>query len=191
MRVPRARWSAALLIMALPLTAGAQAMLLLGGGGVVAGQIPNDITNGGLSYNVLAGVSLPVPVLPLALRIDAQFDQQAAPVSVNRLQVYSATVNAVYGMHVLVFQPYVIGGIGYYHILSRYLGAAPPQSGFTSYEVQETSNGFGLNGGFGVRMGLGRLGFFGEWRYHDIFAPAANSPYGHTTYAPFTIGVTF
>jgi hypothetical protein len=141
-------------------------------------------------------VNLPLPVLPLALRIDAQFDQQAAPVSVNRMQVYSATANAVYGMHLLFLQPYLIGGIGYYHVLSRYLGSeglcpggacgsgSPP-------EVQTTSNGFGLNGGAGVKMGLGRVGFFGEWRYHDIFAPAGNSPYGHTTYAPFTIGVMF
>ncbi len=168
MRVQRAGWGAALLTMVLPLVAGAQApTILLGGGGVVAGQVPDNLTNGGLNYNLLVGVSLPLPVLPLALRIDGQFDQQAAPVSVNRLQVYSATANAVYSMHVLFLQPYLIGGIGYYHILSRYLGTyAPPAS---PPEVQATSNGFGVNGGFGVRMGLGRLGFFGEWRYHDIF----------------------
>jgi hypothetical protein len=185
-----------LLAAVLPVAAAAQApVILLGGGGVISGQVPDNLTNGGLGYNVLAGVSLPVPVLPLAFRIDAQFDQQAAPVSVNRMQVYSATGNAVYSTHLFFLQPYIIGGIGYYHILSRYLSecgtcgngvgsGSPP-------EVQATSNGWGLNGGLGVKTGVGRVGFFGEWRYHDIFAPAGNSPYGHTTYAPFTIGVTF
>jgi hypothetical protein len=188
--------STTFLTVIVPVAAGAQApVILLGGGGVVSGQVPQNLSDGGLGYNVLAGVSLPVLVLPVALRIDAQYDQQAAPVSVNRLQVYSATANLVYGVHVAMLQPYVIGGIGYYHVLSRYLGtySCPPgpASGCGQPEVQATTNGFGLNGGFGVKAGLGRVGFFGEWRYHDIFAPAGNSPYGHTTYAPFTIGMTF
>ncbi len=191
MRVQRAGWGAALLAMMLPLVAGAQATILFGGGGVVGGNVPNDLTNGGLNYNLLAGVSVPLPALPLALRIDGQYDQQTAPASVNRLQVYSATANAVYTMHLFFLQPYVIGGFGYYHMLSRYVTAPPPGQGTASYEVQTTSNGFGVNGGFGAKLGLGRVGFFGEWRYHDIFAPAGNSSYGHTTYAPFTVGVTF
>jgi opacity protein-like surface antigen len=183
---------AVLLTVVLPIVAMAQApVVLFGGGGMVSGQVPNNLTNGGLGYNVLAGVSLPLPVLPLNIRIDGQFDQQAAPISVNRLQVYSATANAVYSMHLLMVQPYVIGGVGYYHILSRYLAQPAPESGSGAFEVTETSNGFGLNGGFGVKLGLGRVGFFGEWRYHDVFAPAGNSPYGHTTYAPFTLGVAF
>ena len=142
MRVQRAGWGAALLTMVLPLVAGAQApTILLGGGGVVAGQVPDNLTNGGLNYNLLVGVSLPLPVLPLALRIDGQFDQQAAPVSVNRLQVYSATANAVYSMHVLFLQPYLIGGIGYYHILSRYLGRTRPRPRRLRYRRPPTASG--------------------------------------------------
>jgi opacity protein-like surface antigen len=181
-------WGAAVLMAAMPTAAGAQLTWLLGGGGSYASDVPSGVQNIGMGYNVLAGVSAPIPLLPLAIRVDVQYDQQAQPQSINRLQVYSATANVQYGLlHLAVFEPYVIGGLGYYHILSRY-GGCP---GFCSAEVQPSSNGFGLNAGFGVKAAIGRVGLFGEWRYHDVFAPASDSPFGNGSYAPFTIGVTF
>ena len=180
MRTHGAGWGAALLTMVLPALAGAQVSWSVGGGGSLASKVPDGLSSGGLGYNVLAAASVPLPVLPLAIRIDAQYVEQTTPQSPNRLQVYSATANAVYGMHFLMFQPYVIGGVGYYHMLSRYLDldvapTSPP-------EVQVTTNGFGVNAGFGVKAPLGgRIALFGEWRYNQIFATAANSSYGVTS----------
>jgi hypothetical protein len=182
-------WGAALVAVVMPAVAGAQVSWLLGGGGSLASKVPDGLSNAGLGYNVLAAASVPLQVLPLALRIDVQYDQQAEPQSVNRMQVYSATANLQYVVfHLALFEPYVIGGGGYYHILNRYLSEP---SGPSPYEVQVTSNGFGINAGFGVRAGVGRFALFGEWRYHEVFATQPNSPYSSTSYAPFTIGVSF
>ena len=190
MRTHGAGWGAALLTMCLPIMAGAQVSWSLGGGGSLASKVPDGLSSGGLGYNVLAAAAVPLPVLPLAIRIDAQFDQQTAPQSPNRLQVYSATANVVYGVHLLMVEPYVIGGMGYYHMLSRYASTYQTSS-YGPPEVQVTTNGFGVDAGFGVKAGLGRFAVFGEWRYNQVFASAANSNYGVTSYAPFTIGVTF
>ncbi len=189
MRTHGARWGAALLTMLLPVAAGAQVSWMLGGGGSLASKLPDGLASGGLGYNILAGASVPALVLPVAIRVDAMFDEQTAPQSPNRLQVYSATVNLMYGVHFLMVEPYIIGGVGYYHMLSRYLDL--DVSPTSSPEVQVTTNGFGLNAGFGLKAGLGRIAIFGEWRYNQIFATVPNSQYGVTSYAPFTIGVTF
>jgi hypothetical protein len=155
--------------------AAAQAALLVGGGGVAGNQIPNAAHVGSLGYNALVGIGFDLPFIPLAFRVDGQFDQWASPAGLYRFRVLSGTANVVYFIPTAVLQPYVVAGTGYYHLIPRRNGIDTP------------SNGLGVNAGVGVKAGLGALGVFGEWRYHYI----PNTGAGHTSYAPFTFGVSF
>ena len=136
-------WSTVLAaaLLALPSAAQAQA------GGISiwagAGGASNDgtVTFGKNAKQL--GVQLSLPILPIAIRGDAlmfgsQFDTDAI----------SYNVNAVVQMRLPVVTPYGLIGRGKYSI-------APNQ--------KET----GWNWGGGVRLGLGRLGVFGEVRRHD------------------------
>ena len=169
-------------------TARAQLGLILGAGGTVRGVVSSSTSYAGLGYNVLAGLTLRAPLLPVALRIEGQYDQFSSPLSVYQDRIYSATVNGEYALPTPLVRPYLVGGAGYYHITARYFNpfAAPGQPD----EIEAPASGIGLNGGLGARTGFGGMGFFVEWRYHYIFAGGARNPGGHTSYAPFTFGVT-
>jgi hypothetical protein len=172
-----------------PATGNAQIGLLLGAGGTFRGNVPSGVSYSGLGYNVLAGLVLRAPVLPIALRFEGQYDQFSSPLSVYQDRIYSATVNAEYTLPTPLVHPYLVGGGGYYHITARYFN--PSSAPGSPSEIDAPTTGVGLNGGIGLRSGFGGVGFFGEWRYHYIFAGGARNPSGHTSYAPFTVGVTF
>jgi len=192
MHIRRVVWSAAIaagvLTSALvPAAAQAQIGLLLGAGGTFRGNVSSGLSYSGLGYNVMAGLVLRVPILPVALRLEGQYDQFSTPLSVYQDRIYSATVNAEYSLPLPIVRPYIVGGGGYYHITARYFN--PSAAPGSPNEITQPATGIGLNGGFGARAGLGGIGLFAEWRYHYIFAGGANNPAGHTSYAPFTIGV--
>ena len=93
--------------------------------------------------DVSLGLQLDVPMLPLAFRGEASV---AASDIVDGPRSWFA--NAVVPLRLPAVQPYLIGGYGVY-------------SRGTPFETK------GLNYGAGARIGLGRLGFFGEVRRHD------------------------
>jgi hypothetical protein len=172
-----------------PGVAQAQLGLILGGGGTLPGSVSSALSYNGLGYNVLAGVALHMPLLPITLRFEGQYDQFSSPLNIYQSRIYSATVNAEYEIPTPIVRPYLVGGGGYYHITARYFNAAAAPGSPT--EIETPTNGAGVNGGLGVRSGLGGMGLFAEWRYHYIFAGGARNNAGHTTYAPFTFGVMF
>jgi hypothetical protein len=163
--------------------------LLLGGGGTVPGSVSSGTFYSGLGYNVLAGLVLRLPILPVALRFEGQYNQFSSPLSVYQDRIYSATVNAEYSIPLPIVRPYIVGGGGYYHINAQYFN--PNAAPGSPDEITTPTTGVGLNGGVGARSGIGGIGVFAEWRYHYIFAGGGNNPTGHTSYAPFTFGVTF
>jgi hypothetical protein len=139
-RIPLLSTLFAAALLTLPAAAHAQGGLTIWAG---AGGASDDgtVTFGKDAKQL--GVQLSLPVLPVAIRGDAlmfgsQFDTDAI----------SYNINAVVQMRLPVLTPYGLLGRGRYAI-------APDQ--------KEMS----WNYGGGVRLGLGRLGLFGEVRRHD------------------------
>ena len=103
-----------------------------------------------------AGLQLGLPLIPIAIRGDAllfgsKFDQDAL----------SYTVSAIVRIPLPIIQPYAIAGKG-------------------RYALSLTEKKDGLSYGGGVRVGLGRLGVFGEARRHEALGRTVT-----------VIGVTF
>jgi hypothetical protein len=165
-----------------------QVGLVLGAGGTFRGEVPSDTYYTGLGYNVLGGVVLSVPVLPISIRLEGQYDEFSTPLSTYEDRVYSATANAQYTIAFPFIHPYLIGGVGYYHLADQYFN--PNQAPGNPDEINANLNGAGINGGAGLRSGIGGFGVFAEWRYHYIFAGGPGNTTGHVSYAPFTFGVT-
>jgi hypothetical protein len=196
MQMRRVVWSAAITAVglasaAVPTATHAQSPqvgLLIGGGGTFRGTVSSGLWYSGLGYNVLAGLVLQPLVLPFALRVEGQYNEFSSPLSVYQDRIYSATVNGEYALPTPYVRPYLVGGVGYYHLTAQYFN--PSSAPGAPDEIETPANGVGLNGGIGARSGFGGVGFFAEWRYHYIFAGGANNPGGHTSYAPFTFGVT-
>ncbi len=79
--------------------------------------------------------------------------------------------------------PYLLGGLGVYRLTATLEDTA------SSIRTSVSENGFGFNGGAGVRLGRG-AGVFIEARYHQY---SFSSDGESTTYAfiPVTIGIRF
>ncbi len=165
-----------------------QVGLVLGAGGTFRGNLPNGTLYNGLGYNIVGGLSLSMPVVPIAVRLEGMYNQFSTLVSVYQNRVYSASANAVYTFPIPIIHPYLIGGGGYYHLTGQAFN--PQAQPGSPSEIQYAMNGFGINGGLGLRSGFGMFGFFAEWRYHYIFSSLQQAPGGHTSFAPFTFGLT-
>jgi hypothetical protein len=166
-----------------------QVGLVLGAGGTFRGNLPNGSFYSGLGYNIVGGLSVAMPLLPVSIRIEGMYNSFSTLLSVYQTRVYSATANGVYTFPLIpIIHPYLVGGGGYYHMTGQ--GFNPQASPGNPTEIQYLMNGFGVNGGLGIRSGFGMFGFFAEWRYHYVFASPQNTPGGHTSFAPFTFGMT-
>lgn len=193
MRMRRSLWvgvcaTAALLpgtkaIAQMPVQVG----LVLGAGGTFRGTLGSGTYYNGIGYNLLGGVKLSVPFLPVAIRVDAQYDEFAGPLTIYQDRVFSATANGMYTLAIPFVHPYLIGGFGYYHLSTAYPTPTTTPSG--PDEINANLNGTGVNGGAGLRSGVGGFGLFAEWRYHYLFLDNPQHPSGHISYAPFTIGL--
>ena len=203
MRVRRVVWRVAIVALAAmvstaPVVAAGQDIvqgpiglgLIIGGGGTFRGELPSNTFYNGLGYNVLAGLVLKPATLPASLRLEGMYNAFFSPLSVYETHVYSATANGQYNLHLTpFFHPYIIGGVGYYHLDAQEFN--PNQAPGNPTEITEPLNGVGLNGGAGIRSGGPGFGFFAEWRYHYVFAGGKLDPGGHTSFAPFTFGLVF
>jgi hypothetical protein len=120
-----------------------------------------------MGYNVGIGVRIAPPLMPLAFRADAQFNEfdRSTPPGGDATRVWSVTGNAVFNipMGLPLSGPYLIGGLG-------------------AYGVRGDATRFGFNVGGGFRVGLAGFGVFGEARYHSA---------GNATFVPVSVGVIF
>jgi hypothetical protein len=162
----------------------------LGAGGTFRGYLPNSSATyyNGLGYNLVGGITLIAPVLPVSIRFEAQYNQFSAPLGLYPDRIYSASVNPIYTFPIPIVHPYLIGGFGYYHMTASAFN--PTSVPGNPSDINETLNGFGLNGGAGLRTGFSGFGLFAEWRYHYVFDGGAQTPGGHASFAPFTFGMT-
>ena len=167
-----------------PSIANAQVGLGVGGGITIPAGSLSDVNKNG--YNVLADLSFRAPEFPLGFRIDGMFNSLPTKVTDARtLQVWTVNANLVANLtsvpHAPV-TPYLIAGIGWYNdrYRLRTSGTTIVGSGSTS------DNNFGINGGVGLRIALGKSSLFGEARYHYVFTPGQRMEM-----IPITIGINF
>ena len=132
-----------------------------------------------------AGADLGALLLPIGLRADASYTQfglkNNGSGSTGNSSDVSGRINAVLGIPSIVVSPYLIGGVGFYHIMTSVL--APVLNGGS---LSGSSNKFGWNIGAGIDLPLiafaGRL----EARYHSVSTDG-----GRYTYLPVTVGIRF
>lgn len=145
----------------------------------------NDRQN--LGYNGLATLQVAVPLFPLQLRADLQYNSFGGKDFVNSLnsavkgndaRVISGSINGVFSLLPGPIKPYVIGGVGYYD---------------TKFAGNESTRKVGYNFGGGVKFGLTGASIFVEARMHQINDAAFDVSGGRTTarFIPVTVGIIF
>lgn len=175
------RFSVAGLMLAsvvLPSAAQQSTEYSIGGGlSVPAGSFPGEYATG---FNLLASVNFNELFRPFSVRVDAMANRFAGePTSSGTSwtdhSIYALTGNLVYTLPREGLRPYVIAGAGYYN-----------QNGGIA------NQNLGLNGGAGVRFGLGGIGAFAEVRYHNFLAlDLSHAPRRPAQLVPISIGITF
>lgn len=162
-------------------------------------------------YNVAGHLGFQLPMFPLGLRADLGYNafggkerSESDGLTTLRakadMNVLSGTVNAMFqpaGM--MPVKPYFIGGVGAYRVTTtvKASGNFDGEPFNTKDDVSKTS--FGLNGGLGVRFGLGGMSTFAEARYHYVMnKESCNSdsndtcfPHKNTTFVPISFGIMF
>jgi opacity protein-like surface antigen len=169
-----------------PATARSQVYLGLGGG---ASFPISDLSNSfNTGYNILADLGAHIPLTPLGVRIDGMFNQLPGKPDLDgggsfNAQIWTANANLTASLIPgSPITPYLIAGMGYYNT-SYHISA----SGTTVIASGSThDNDFGLNGGAGIKAGLGGIGLFAEARYHNIFTSGT-----HIQMIPISAGVRF
>jgi opacity protein-like surface antigen len=168
--------------------AAAQSQIALGLGGGATFPI-SDLSNSfSTGYNILATLGVHVPATPLGVRIDGMFNQLPGKSDLDggasfNAQIWTANANLVASLIPgSPITPYLIAGMGYYN--TSYHVSASGSGIFASGSTHD--NDFGLNGGAGVKLGFGGIGFFAEARYHYIFTSGT-----HIQMIPISAGVRF
>ncbi len=84
-------------------------------------------------------------------------------------------------------RPYVTAGVGAFHISDSVATAAATQSGLPSTSAFK----FGLDGGAGVRVKLGRLEAFAEGRVQNVYTDQGFINRKNITSVPVSFGILF
>jgi hypothetical protein len=160
--------------------------------GIAAGAtVPSGDLNDrqSMGYNGMATVQLGLPLMPVQLRADVQYnsfggrnfrDSFGQAQAGTDTRVISGSLNAV--LHLLPgpIKPYLIGGAGYYDTRFGGTNAASTRQ-------------FGLNGGAGVKFSLIGASIFAEARMHQIRNGTVNvgGARSQERFIPLTVGVIF
>lgn len=148
---------------------------LYAGLAVPTGDFKNSSNSG---YTVGGALDLTLPVMPLAWRGEVSYTNFGIKDAFGggSTSDVSGRVNAVLPMHLIVATPYIIGGVGYYHVT-----VSPTGLGSSS------QNKFGFNVGAGIDFPLGLLAARVEARYNHVSMDGG----GTYSYVPITFGIRF
>ncbi len=148
---------------------------LAGGPSFPTGDL-GDYTDAGFHLQGVAELSL--PLLPFAVRANADFHQMSGSVDGTSRQLF-ANVNAVFRVPIvpLLLNGYLTGGPGIYH--SRF------SDGILGFGGSHETN-VGFNVGAGVQVGFVLIDLFLEARYHNVLGGD-----GSPTFVPVTVGIMF
>jgi hypothetical protein len=175
---------ATLAVLALPV-AGANAQIGFGVSAGLSQPVGNlgDAVDAG--YNLTGIVNVSIPLAPVGLRFEGSynsFNYKSSFFSGGSARIISGTANAMFGTPGIV-GPYAIAGVGLYNSSASCSGCS-----------SSSSTNAGVNGGVGIRLGLGGLAAFAEARYHYISGGSSSTTGGGSNSAqfiPITVGVTF
>ena len=151
----------------------------------------------GTGWNVEGLVDWTTPQTPLGFRADLAYSDLGGKtvtipgqpdVKTDTRNVYQLTGDAVWHFRPSTtttpnpWTPYIIGGIGVYHI-----GDVTATSTTTQEQTSRgSSTDFGLNFGAGVIYRLSGFSTFGEARFHNVFASG-----GSAKFFPISFGLRF
>jgi hypothetical protein len=156
------------MLAAAPVTARAQSVSLAGGLSLPVSNFGDTEQSG---YNGTIGLNFGAPLIPVGARIEGSINGFNHKNNVSGdVQILSATANATFGLGM----PYIIGGLGYYHVRER-------RSVF-----EGTESGAGINIGGGLSFPLPGLSPFLEIRYHQMLG---NNDF--VKFIPITFGIRF
>jgi opacity protein-like surface antigen len=131
-----------------------------------------------LGYHVGGLVQWNGPGLPIGIRGDVVFHRFSVKDDSDKEDILAGTVNGVWMFPMdagAPVSPYLIGGVGYYHITESCTGCS-----------SSSDNKFGLNGGGGISFPLSGFSAFVEARYHHIFTDGSA-----TSMIPISVGIVF
>ena len=154
-----------------------------GGMSMPVSEAGNAFDNG---FHVQGFARLNVPQLPVMPRFDlnfSQFDLKDAVGIPGKNQILAGLANLQ--MNVLPLgpvRPYVIAGLGAYHLKTETEGISPESI---------SSTRFGINGGAGVALNFGRLNGFVEGRVDNVFTEKGMIDEDQVQVVPVTFGLTF
>ncbi len=140
-----------------------------------------------LGYNGLIAVQAGLPLLPIRLRADLQYNSFGGSsisnafsraVNGSDARVISGSINGVFTLLPGPVQPYVIGGVGYYD---------------TRIGGSSSTRRTGFNYGGGVKVGLLGTSLFVEARVHQVRNGTFDVANNRTTakFIPVNIGIMF
>src|SRR2546425_6727053 len=164
--------------MALAGIAAAQAPSVrfgLGGGAIV--PVGDYKQADKIGWHGVGMVQLGLPALPIEIRADVLYGHtthkdRSGVVVPGSTKLYGGLANVVYSIGPKVMaRPYVLGGIGVYHVKVDVPG----------HTADETKFAFGVGGGVSVGMGASR--FFVEGRFVSVRESG-----GSTSFLPVTAG---
>jgi len=192
MRIVLRSIAALAVLVSSPLVASAQVGLAhrlvtvgVGGGASVPVSDAGDAFKNG--FNVQGFARLNVPKLPVVPRFDlnfSRFNLDDAQIGVpGTSQVLAGLANLQMG--VLPFgpvRPYLIAGLGAYHLSTNVEGATP---------TSDSKTHFGINGGAGVTLSLGSIKGYVEGRVDNVFTEKGMIDTQQVQFVPVTFGVTF
>lgn len=152
------------------LPAAASAQFQVGVGAAIPTGDFADAYDTGL--HAQASLNFGLPMLP-DVRVDGIYQKYSGDGDIPDTDILGAGVNVLFDLPLVAIKPYLLAGLGYYNVGSEVAGE----------DVDESEIGF--TGGAGVRLGLGRLGVFGEARVLRIGGDV------DLTTIPVIVGVTF
>jgi len=167
-------------------------------GGVIVNGEPSGVdvaggANGG--FTVVGSIGFKRVSSPIGFRVEAQYTRLgldedmrfggggAPEVADGHVGILSGTGNLVLAAPVArVLRPYLIGGLGIYRLSSE-IGHNGSVSN-NPYTPSRSETSFGLNGGAGLELAVGKLRTFVEARLHSVFTEGEQA-----NFVPVTIGV--
>jgi hypothetical protein len=165
---------------------------IMGGGTFPLSDFKNEAKTG---WNAGVLVSIGVPLVPVSLRIDGQWQQLTGKnfdlgkgfISHNDFRIIDGTANVVYTFGAaLPTKFYLIGGLGAYNVRVKN----------DDLDANANSTKFGLNGGVGFKFQLTGFATFIEARYHNVIHGTAvgdvsDSNAKSLQFVPISVGITF
>lgn len=167
----------------------------IGGGATFPTGDASDLLKTG--FNVMGLVGFEVPMIPVALRVDAIYNHHSFKDCTGSCSgsahVFGGNLNAVFSfpMEGTGFAPYITGGIGFANVdaTANFTGTAESRlhgSLAAAESFSGSENKFSWNAGGGIKFGIAGLDLFAEARYLSVLTTD-----GSTNLIPITVGITF